>query len=89
MGGFETYKSEQKTSMLLVTAFENRTIRQTLVKTGFFQSEFGIRAGRFRPSRRLCHIMKAGTKTALITSSAMFTGCRIFETEPVRVLLVN
>jgi hypothetical protein len=39
------YKSEQKTSIAFATAFENKTVRQTLVKTLFLQSEFGIRAG--------------------------------------------
>lgn len=68
------YKSEQKASIEFATAFENKTVRQTLVKTAFFQSEFGMRAGSFRRSRRLSHLMKIGMRVTLSNRRAIFTG---------------
>ena len=81
-----TYKSEQKTSIELARAFENKTVRQTLVKTVFFHSEFGIRAGRLRRSRRASQKMKAGMRPMLISNRTIFVGWRILETAPVSVL---
>jgi len=68
------YKSEQKTSIAFATAFENKTVRQTLVKTLFLQSEFGMRAGNWRRSRRASQNMKTGIIATLIRSRAIFAG---------------
>jgi hypothetical protein len=81
-----TYKSEQKTSIEFARAFENKTVRQTLVKTVFFHSEFGIRAGRLQRSRRASQKMKAGMRPMLSSNRAIFVGWRILETAPVSVL---
>jgi hypothetical protein len=86
VNGSGTYKSEQKTSIEFATAFENKTVRQTLVKTVFFHREFGIRAGRFKRSRRASQKMKAGMRTMLSSSRAIFAGWRILEMAPVSVL---
>lgn len=68
------YKSEQKTSIAFATAFENNTVRQTLVKTLFLQSEFGMRAGNWRRSRRASQKMKTGIIATLIRSRVIFAG---------------
>jgi hypothetical protein len=81
-----TYKSEQKTSIAFTTAFENRTMRQTLVKTVLRQSEFGISAGRCRRSRRASHIMKRGIKATLTSNKEIFAGRDMYETELVSIL---
>lgn len=84
--GAGSYKSEQKISIALATAFANRTVRQTLVKTVFRQRELGISVGRFRASRRFSHKMKAGTRAMLSTSKTMFEGWRMFVTVLVSAL---
>jgi hypothetical protein len=85
-GKKRTYKSEQNISIAFATAFENRTVRQTLVKTAFLHSEFGIRAGRPRRSRRFSHRMNIGIRATLTSSKAMFAGLLMFETALVNVL---
>lgn len=69
-----SYKSEQKVSIAFATAFASKTMRQRLINMVFFQSEFGIRAGRLKRSRRLCHMMKAGIRARLSTRRTMFVG---------------
>lgn len=86
INGAGSYKSEQKTSIPFATALENNTVRQTLVKTEFFQSEFGISAGSCWRSRRASHTMKTGMRATLIISSTMLAGREMYETELVRVL---
>lgn len=84
--GYRPYKSEQKTSIAFATAFENSTVRQTLVNTIFPQSEFGMRAGRCRRSRRASHMIKTGIRATLIINRAILAGREMYETEPVSVL---
>jgi hypothetical protein len=86
VNGSVTYKSEQKTSIAFAIAFENKTVRQTLVKTVFFHSEFGIRAGRFWRSRRASQKTKAGMRAMLNSNRAMFAGWRILDMALVSVL---
>jgi hypothetical protein len=81
-----SYKSEQNISIALATAFENKTVRQMLVKTVLCQSELGISAGRLELSRRFSHMMKAGIRTILSTNKTIFWGCRILEIVLVNVL---
>jgi hypothetical protein len=69
-----SYKSEQKISIALATAFDNSTVTQTLVKTAFRQIELGISAGRLKLSRRFSHRMKAGIRAMLSTSKTIFEG---------------
>lgn len=69
-----SYKSEQKTSIAFATAFENKTVRQTLVKTVFLQSEFGMRAARCKRSRRASQKMNIGIRATLTTNRAMLAG---------------
>ena len=83
------YNSEQNASMELATAFENKTVRQTLAKTAFFQSELGMRVASCSRSRRFSQKIKIGTRAAEITRSAIFTGWRMFEIELVNVLQKN
>ena len=80
------YKSEQNISIALATAFENKTMRQMLVNTGFPQRELGMSAGRLRRSRRFSHRMKAGIRAMLSTNKAIFAGSLIFVTVRVKVL---
>jgi hypothetical protein len=70
----------------LATALENNTVRQTLVKTVFLQREFGIRAGRYRRSRRASHMTKTGTRVTLTSNRAIFAGRDMYEMELVSVL---
>ena len=81
-----SYKREQKVSIAFATALDKRTVRQTLVNTVFLHSEFGIRAGRFKRSRRPCHRIKASIRAKLPTSSTIFMGSRMFSTESDKVL---
>lgn len=81
-----SYKREQKVSIEFATALVKRTVRQTLVKTLLLHSEFGIKAGRFKRSRRPCHRMKASIRATLPTSRTMFTGWRMLSTESDNVL---
>lgn len=62
------------------------TIRQTLVKTWFFHSELGIRAGSPKRSWRCSQKIKKGTRAAPTMSRAIFTGALMLETSLVRAL---
>lgn len=70
----DSYKSEQKVSIELAKAFDNKTVKHTLVNTAFFQSELGMRAGSRRRSRRLSHLTKPGIRAALISKREIFAG---------------
>lgn len=72
--------------MALTTAFENITIKHTLVKTLFFQRVFGIRAGFCSRSCRCSQTMNTGTRTTLINSNAILTGFSMLEISFVNAL---
>ena len=69
-----SYKSEQKASIEFITAFVNKIVRQTLVKTAFFQSELGMRAASRRRSRRPSQLMKTGIRATLSTRVTIVAG---------------
>ena len=76
----------QNHSMPLRTAQESMTVVQMDAKAGFFQSEFGIRAGLPSFSWRPTQSMNVGTEAREIVRRAIVEGSRMWDRWPVMLL---
>ena len=75
----ETYNRLQNNSIVCITAYDRRTIRQMLVNGSFFHNEFGIRAGLYNRSCLPTHMIKAGISSMLMVNSAIVLAVLICE----------
>lgn len=72
--------------MTLITAHENITIKQTVVKTELRHNEFGMSAALPIRSRRCSQSTKAGISTVDVTNIAIFPGDLMLDASFVNVL---